>query len=67
MNFLTPFCPRRAAEGRGEHLKPFLSAKGGTEGHGELLTPFCPRRTRRAAEGRGEHLFLIREGPRRFE
>ena len=30
-NILDPFCPRRAAEGHGEHLRPFLS----TEGQGE--------------------------------
>ena len=50
MNFLTPFCPRRtrrAAEGRGEHLKPFLSAKGGTKDQDELLNTFL------SAEGRG--------------
>ena len=59
-NTLTPFCPRRAAEGHGEHLNTFLSAED-AEGHGEHLNTFLSAED---AEGRGEHLntFLSAEG-----
>ena len=45
-NTLTPFYPRRAAEGHEEHLNTFLSA----EGRGEHLNTFL---SAEAAEGRG--------------
>ena len=51
-NTLTPFYPRRAAEGNGEHLNTFLSAEG-AEGHGEHLNTFLSAED---AEGHGEHL-----------
>ena len=70
----TPFCPRRATEGRGErqhlfvHEGPRRGAKNGniflsTEGHGgarRTATPFCPRRATEGAEN--GNTFLSTEG-----
>ena len=53
------FCPRRAAEGRGEHLNTILSTKG-HEGAGR--TPFLSAKGR---EGARRKPFFVHEGPRR--
>ena len=42
-------CPRRAAKGQEEHLKPFCPRRT-RRGAENTLTLFCPRRTRRGAE-----------------